>query len=132
MLQVAEQCMDFGVKAPDGPLPRPDAFVSDGDVLQFGRQSIRCLHCPGHTPGSVSYLFEEAKLCCPGDTLFRGSVGRTEWTGIRSLQGTSDSQQIIGSIKAKLLSLPGDIRVVAGHGPSTTIDFEKARNPYLR
>mmetsp|Transcript_67302 Transcript_67302/g.190450 ORF Transcript_67302/g.190450 Transcript_67302/m.190450 type:complete len:81 (-) Transcript_67302:259-501(-) len=69
----------------------------------------------------MSYYFEQQKLCCPGDTLFRGSIGRTSWAGIPSLQGTSDPQQIVASIDSKLLSLDKDVKVISGHGPSTTI-----------
>jgi len=129
------QCRDFRI----GPLteggsalPRPDAFISDGDVIQWSPSySVKCLHCPGHTPGSTSYYFEECNLLCPGDTLFQGSVGRTSWYGIPSLQGTSDAEQLIGSIKGKLLDLPGDTVVVSGHGESTTIEDERRFNPYL-
>ncbi len=129
---VCAQCDDFGVDRPDAPLPRPDAFCSDGDVLTIAGQSIRCLHCPGHTPGSTSYVFEGAKLCCPGDTLFAGSIGRTSWHGLPSLEGTSDSVQIIGSIRQKLMALPTETRVVSGHGPMTTIGDERAHNPCIR
>lgn len=108
---VNAQCDDFGVPAPATPLPRPDAFVSDGDVIEWAPSyKVRCVHCPGHTPGSTSYHFEEACLVCPGDTLFRGSIGRTSWAGIPSLQGTSDSQQLLGSLKHKLFSLPAETK----------------------
>ena len=71
-------------------------------------------------------------MVCPGDTLFRSSVGRTSWHGIPSLQGTSDPVQIIGSIKSKLLTLDGDVRVISGHGPETSIGEEKVLNRFLR
>eukprot|EP00316_Scyphosphaera_apsteinii_P012660 CAMPEP_0119317758 /NCGR_PEP_ID=MMETSP1333-20130426/44212_1 /TAXON_ID=418940 /ORGANISM="Scyphosphaera apsteinii, Strain RCC1455" /LENGTH=219 /DNA_ID=CAMNT_0007323787 /DNA_START=18 /DNA_END=677 /DNA_ORIENTATION=- len=130
--RVAEQCRDFGVPPPDKPLPKPDAFCADGDVITWSPNlTLRCVHCPGHTPGSTSYVFEQHKICCPGDTLFAGSIGRTSWAGIPSLQGTSDSQQIIGSIKNKLLTLDNEYKVVAGHGRLTTIGREKQQNPYL-
>lgn len=132
---VREQFRDFGMShlSPDEPLPRPDEFVSDGTVIQWAPSySIKCIHCPGHTPGSTSFYFPECKLVCPGDTLFSGSVGRTSWMGIPSLEGTSDSQQLIGSIKYKLFDLPGDTTVVCGHGESTTIEDEQKCNPYVR
>lgn len=132
--RVADQCKDFGVTniAKEG-LPKPDAFVSDGDVVRWSPSySVKCIHCPGHTPGSTSYYFPECQLVCPGDTLFQGSVGRTSWAGIRSLQGTSDSQQLIGSIKNKLFDLPDDTVVVSGHGEHTSIGDEKKYNPYVR
>ena len=132
--RVADQCRDFGVMniATDG-LPKPDAFVSDGDVIRWSPSfSCKCVHTPGHTPGSTSYYFPECALVCPGDTLFQGSVGRTSWAGIRSLQGTSDSQQLIGSIKNRLFDLPDDTVVISGHGEHTTIGDEKKYNPYVR
>ena len=133
--KVAEQCRDFGVASlvAGESLPKPDAFVSDGDVVQWAPSySVKCIHCPGHTPGSTSYYFEEAKLVCPGDTLFCGSVGRTSWAGIPSLQGTSDSQELLGSIKHKLFGLPDETVVVSGHGEHTSIGDEKKHNPYVR
>ena len=134
--KVAEQCRDFGVASlvkPGESLPKPDAFVSDGDVVQWAPSySVKCIHCPGHTPGSTSYYFEEAKLVCPGDTLFCGSVGRTSWAGIPSLQGTSDSQELLGSIRHKLFGLPDETVVVSGHGEHTSIADEKKYNPYVR
>ena len=90
------------------------------------------MHCPGHTTGSTAFYFEEQNLCCPGDTLFRGSIGRTSWDGMPSLEGTSDSQHEISSIKFKLMTLPEDTRIVAGHGEATTIGRERASNPYVR
>ena len=120
--KVAEQCRDFGVaslvKSAGESLPKPDAFVSDGDVVQWAPSySVKCIHCPGHTPG---------------DTLFCGSVGRTSWAGIPSLQGTSDSQELLGSIKHKLFGLPDETVVVSGHGEHTSIGDEKKHNPYVR
>jgi hydroxyacylglutathione hydrolase len=130
---VAAQCRDFGAPPPAKPLPKPDAFVSDNEVIKWAPSySVRCIHCPGHTPGSTSYLFEEAGLLCPGDTLFKRSVGRTQWAGIPSLEGTSDSQQIIGSIKHKLFTLPDATEVVSGHGSGTTIGDEKRGNMFVR
>ena len=131
--RVAEQCRDFGIAPPEHPLAQPDAFVTDEDVLQWAPSyTVRCLHCPGHTPGSTSFYFEQANLVCPGDTLFRGSVGRTSWYGIPSLEGTSDAQQLKGSIQYKLLTLPPSTKVVAGHGESTTIGHEQSYNVFLR
>ena len=128
-----EQCRDFRVPPPLEALSPPDDFLADGDVVQWAPElTVKCLHCPGHTPGSMSYYFEKHKLVCPGDTLFSGSVGRTNWAGIPSLQGTSDPNQIIGSIKTKLLTLDGDVRVISGHGPDTTIAEERSYNRFVR
>lgn len=131
--KVKEQCRDFRIPPPLETLAPPDDYLADGDVVQWAQDlTVKCLHCPGHTPGSLSYYFEQQKVVCPGDTLFRGSVGRTNWAGIPSLQGTSDSNQILGSIKTKLLTLDGDVMVVSGHGPETTIALEKKHNPFVR
>jgi hydroxyacylglutathione hydrolase len=131
--KVADQCRDFGIAPPDKPLPRPDEFVSDGAVLQWSPSyTVECLHTPGHTPGSTSFHFPECNLVCPGDTLFRGSVGRTSWSGIDSLEGTSDPQQLVGSIQHRLFRLPDDTEVVSGHGEHTTIGRERRSNPYVR
>mmetsp|Transcript_1917 Transcript_1917/g.5601 ORF Transcript_1917/g.5601 Transcript_1917/m.5601 type:complete len:221 (-) Transcript_1917:335-997(-) len=130
--KVSEQCRDFGVPLPKNPLAPPDAFLADGDVVQWAADmTVRCVHCPGHTPGSMAYVFPQHNQCCVGDTLFAGSIGRTNWDGIPSLRGTSDGVQIIASIKSKLLSLGDDMTVVTGHGPTTTIAQEKRRNRFL-
>eukprot|EP00959_Pyramimonas_sp_CCMP1952_P069003 1440480-Pyramimonas_sp.AAC.2 len=130
---VSGQCSDFGVPLPKKPLPDPDVFVADNDVHEVAEGvKFKCLHCPGHTPGSVSYYFEDHNLVCPGDTLFEGSIGRTSWQGLPSLEGTSNSQQILASIKYKLYSLPDDVQVVCGHGGTTDIGAEKRGNPYTR
>lgn len=130
--KVADQCRDFHV-SPITNLPPPDAFLSDGDVIQWSPSyKVECLHCPGHTPGSMSYYFPECQVVCPGDTLFAGSVGRTSWYGIPSLEGTSDAQQLIGSIQYKLFNLPKETTVICGHGEKTTIQEEQQYNPYVR
>jgi len=83
--RVAAQCEDFGVPEPP-PLPKPSAFVADGDTFALAGLTCRAIHNPGHTPGSTSFFFEQAGFCCTGDTLFRGSIGRTSWAGFPSLQ----------------------------------------------
>jgi hydroxyacylglutathione hydrolase len=103
-----------------------DALV-DGVTLRAGALEIAVLHTPGHTPGSCSFVIANGgrTQVFAGDTLFRGSIGRTDlWGG--------DHDAIIRSIHSKLLTLPDDAVVVTGHGPSTTIGNERARNPFLR
>jgi glyoxylase-like metal-dependent hydrolase (beta-lactamase superfamily II) len=85
----------------------------------------KVLHTPGHTPGSVCLLFAPLKLVIAGDTLFAGSIGRTDLPG-------GNSRQIIESIESRLLALPDDTRVLPGHGPATTIGAERKSNPFLR
>jgi glyoxylase-like metal-dependent hydrolase (beta-lactamase superfamily II) len=112
------------------PLPEKadmDGGLVDGHTLRAGSLEMAVLHTPGHTPGSCSFLVQKsgkAQLFA-GDTLFRGSIGRTDlWGG--------DSEEILRSIRGKLLTLPEDTVVVTGHGPSTTIGHERVRNPFLR
>jgi glyoxylase-like metal-dependent hydrolase (beta-lactamase superfamily II) len=85
----------------------------------------KVLHTPGHTQGSICLHFVPLKLLIAGDTLFAGSIGRTDLTG-----GNFD--QIIESIQSRLLGLPDETKVLPGHGPSTTIGEERRSNPFLR
>jgi glyoxylase-like metal-dependent hydrolase (beta-lactamase superfamily II) len=108
------------------PVP-PDEFLVDDYGLRVGGLEGVTIHTPGHTPGSCAFFFpglQESGILFPGDTLFAGSVGRTDlWKG--------DYEQEIGSIKGKLLSLGDDVIVVPGHGPATKIGFERLHNPFL-
>src|SRR4030095_1291404 len=105
----------------------PDEFLKDGQEIQAGSYKGVVLHTPGHTPGSCGFHFPsllQTGLLMPGDTLFAGSVGRTDlWKG--------DYDQEIASIRKKYLSLPEETVVIPGHGPSTTIGREKRLNPFL-
>lgn len=113
----------LGVETPEDP--GIDTPAREGDTLRAGRIEAAVLHTPGHTPGSISlYLAAENKLIA-GDTLFRGSVGRTDLPG-------GDSAEIVKSIRAKLYTLPESTIVIPGHGDSTTIAAEKRSNPFVR
>jgi hydroxyacylglutathione hydrolase len=115
----------FGIDAPE-PADMDDGLV-DGRTFHAGAIELAVLHTPGHTPGSCSFVANHGgkTLVVAGDTLFRGSIGRTDLPG-------GDPEAILRSIRGKLLSLPDDARVVTGHGPATTIGDERARNPYLQ
>jgi hydroxyacylglutathione hydrolase len=102
-----------------------DTEARDGDSLQLGGSTFHVLDTPGHTQGSISLWIPEENKLIAGDTLFRDSIGRTDLPG-------GDGRQILRSIRDKLLTLPDDATVVAGHGASTTIGREKERNPFLR
>lgn len=111
------------------PVPRPtevDQMLRAGDTLSWGQLSAHVLHTPGHTPGSVSlYLPEPDKRLFAGDTLFAGSIGRTDlWGG--------SFEAILRSLHGELLALDDDTRVYPGHGPQTTIGEERQRNPFLQ
>lgn len=118
----------FGIEYED-PLP-VERFVEEGEKLAVGDLRFTLLHTPGHSPGSVSLrLHEDSALgvletVMTGDTLFQGSVGRTDlWGGNQDL--------LFKSIRDRLLVLDGDTRVCPGHGPDTSIGIEKRKNPYL-
>lgn len=122
---LAEQARWLGI------MPAPQAVALDGDLadgetLHAGEVALRCLHTPGHTPGSSSFALEHdgGTLLFTGDTLFRGAVGRWD------LGGTS-LQDIVASIRRKLLVYDGASVVVPGHGQSTTIAEERRTNPFL-
>jgi glyoxylase-like metal-dependent hydrolase (beta-lactamase superfamily II) len=106
-----------------GPI---DLALRDGDTLKIGAATGSVLHTPGHTQGSCSLYFPlaERKTLFAGDTLFQGSIGRTDLPG-------GDGRQILRSIRDKLLVLPDDVVVIPGHGPLTTIGRERAANPFL-
>ncbi len=102
-----------------------DQNVKDGDRLTLGAAEFQMRHTPGHTQGSISvYIPTEGKLIA-GDTLFAGSIGRTDLPG-------GDGRKILESIKDKLLVLPDETLVVPGHGPNTTIGEEREENPFLQ
>ncbi len=105
---------------------RPGRLVSagDGDVLRAGGLEARVLHTPGHTPGGVCYRFEAAGLLVCGDTLFQGSVGRTDLPG-------GDWETLRASL-GRLMTLDDAVKVVPGHGPESTVGDERRNNPFLR
>ena len=113
----------LGVATPE--TAPPDAPLADGLVVGLDRYPAEVLHTPGHTQGSVCLLFAPLKMVVAGDTLFAGSIGRTDLPG-------GNFNQIIDSIHSRLLPLPDETKVLAGHGPATTIGEERRRNPFLR
>ncbi|MCK4902568.1 MAG: MBL fold metallo-hydrolase [Thermoplasmatales archaeon] len=103
--------------------PRPDRFIKDGDKIKFGDFELEVLHTPGHSPGGVSFLYD--RMLFGGDTLFQGSIGRTDFR-----QGSFED--LSNSIKKRLYTLPDDTIVYTGHGPVTTIGDEKRYNAFVR
>ena len=111
----------FGMRAENSP--QADAYLDEGATISFGTLSLKVIHTPGHSRGGVclytpGYVFV-------GDTLFAGSIGRTDFPG-------GDYHLLIDNIKEKLLTLPDDTVVLPGHGPESTIEREKKHNPFLR
>jgi len=101
----------------------PDGYLEDGTDITFGNQKFSILFVPGHAPGHVAFYNDKAKVLIGGDVLFRNSIGRTDLPG-----GNFDT--LIQSIHEKLFTLPDDVTVYPGHGPETTIGFEKKNNPF--
>jgi len=117
------QCQVFGV--PYAPAPPPDRWLKDDEELTLGEVKGLALHTPGHTPGSMCFHFPAARMVIAGDTLFHGSIGRTDlWGG--------DAQAIEQSIKNRLYTLDEGTRVITGHGPETRIGDELRYNLYVR
>jgi glyoxylase-like metal-dependent hydrolase (beta-lactamase superfamily II) len=104
------------------PPPDPDFFPEEGDVVEVEGVKLSVIHTPGHTPGSLSYYTEG--LLFSGDTLFQGSIGRTDLPG-------GDYAQEMDSIVDKLLTLPDDTIVLPGHMQETRIGFERQANPFV-
>ncbi len=102
----------------------PDFFLEDGEVFEQAGIKLLVLHTPGHTPGGISLYSQSDGVVFVGDSLFAGSIGRTDFPG-------GDMKQLIKSIQIKLLTLPGDTTVCPGHGEPTTIDIEMHTNPFL-
>jgi len=113
----------IGIPAPE--TAPPDDSLADGQIVGLERYPAQVIHTPGHTQGSVCFYFAPLKLLVAGDTLFEGSIGRTDLPG-----GNFD--QIIDSIHTRLLALPDETRVLTGHGPETTIGAERRSNPFMR
>ena len=113
----------LGVPTPQ--VAPPDASAEDGLTIGLATLPAQVLHTPGHTPGSICLLFPDHHLLLAGDTLFAGSIGRTDLPG-------GDGQQILRSLRERLLVLPDSTHVVPGHGPETTIGEERQSNPFLQ
>lgn len=113
----------LGVATPE--VAPPDENAREGMVVGIGSHKAQVLHTPGHTQGSISLHFVPEKLLLAGDTLFAGSIGRTDLPG-------GDQRQLLFSIHDKLMTLPDETRVVPGHGAETTIGVERETNPWFK
>ena len=110
----------WGLSAEDSP--EPDKTIEDGDTISVGNLTMKVLHTPGHTPGGVSLLVDEAVFV--GDTLFQGSIGRTDFPG-------GDFETLRDSIHSKLFTLDENTTVYPGHNQPTTVGHEKRSNPFV-
>lgn len=122
-MELPEQVAHFRINVEVEPLT-VDRNLADGDTLQLGDEKIHVLHVPGHSPGGLAFYMPDSALLISGDTIFNGSVGRTDlWGG--------DMLQQLNSIREKILTLPDETVIASGHGPTTTVADEKRFNPFL-
>lgn len=123
-LQMAPQhAMMFGLVI--DTVPKVEKTIDEGDELKFGNTILKVIHTPGHTLGGVCLYSEKDKMLITGDTLFQGSIGRTDLGG-------GSFETIIESITNRLLTLPDDVVIFPGHGDSSTIGKERVGNPFLK
>ena len=120
---MATQAGWLGIDTPE--TAPPDDNLSDGLTVGLARYPAQVIHTPGHTQGSVCLHFSPLNLLVAGDTLFAGSIGRTDLPG-------GNTPQILDSIHTRLLAFPNETKVLPGHGPITTIGAERRSNPFLR
>lgn len=129
--QLEDQILDWSVSAammyeiPYNPSPRISQYVNEGDTFQLGGEEISLVHCPGHSPGSLCIVMHSIKSVIGGDVLFRESIGRTDLP-------MGNFKDLESSILNKLYKLPDDFIVYSGHGPETTIGYEKTNNAFVR
>lgn len=118
---LAKQGASYGI--PAKPVT-PDRWLEEGDTVTVAGHVFECLHCPGHSPGSIVMVNKAQRFALVGDVLFRGSIGRTDFP-------YGDHDALITAIKTKLLPLGDDFAFICGHGPTSTIGAERVSNPFL-
>jgi len=106
-------------------IPQPARYLQDDETIRFGSSELKVLYTPGHADGSVCFYNEPDGFVITGDVLFRDTIGRTDLP-------TGNFDLLMKSIREKLFTLPDDTKVYAGHGPETTIGYEKMNNPFIR
>ncbi len=121
---IDSQRAKFGMP-PTGQKIHIDVALKEGDIIKIGESELHVIEVPGHSPGGLALYYPQGNLLFSGDSLFQGSIGRTDLMG-------GNYQQLINSLKTKLLTLPDYTRVLPGHEGPTTIADEKKYNPYLR
>ncbi|MBP1640914.1 MAG: fold hydrolase [Bacteroidetes bacterium] len=120
--QISAQAEAFGMHYDERPELR--SFLTEKDTVKFGNVTLTVIHVPGHSPGSLCFYDAASATLFAGDVLFQGSIGRTDLP-------KGNYEQLIDGIGKKLFVLPDDTTVYCGHGPTTTIGYEKVYNPYL-
>lgn len=104
--------------------PEPDYYLKENEWVHLGKDRFKILLAPGHSPGSICFYHEEQQILISGDVLFQMSVGRSDLPG-------GDHQTLVRSIHTQLFTLPDEVTVYSGHGPTTNIGFEKMNNPFV-
>ena len=120
---VPQVAMMYGIPLKDPMIPAKK-FIKEGDKIEFGNTKLTTIFTPGHSPASISFYCKAAQFVIAGDVLFYGSIGRTDLPG-------GNFETLISNIKTKLFPLGDDVVVYSGHGPQTTIGYEKKTNPFL-
>jgi hydroxyacylglutathione hydrolase len=105
--------------------PEPDSYYKMGENFSFGNTFLEMRFTPGHSPGSITFIHHKSKTVISGDVLFNGSIGRTDLPG-------GDMTTLLNSIENEIYTLPDDYIVHSGHGPSTSVAYEKMHNPFIR
>ncbi len=118
-----DSCRKFGVPVVASQ-PEPGGFIGDGDLVTFGKTTLRAILAPGHSPGSLCFFEEKEATLIGGDVLFFESIGRTDLPG-------GNHETLLKSIRERLFALPPETVVYPGHGPTTTIRHEMENNPFL-
>ena len=119
---IGAQARAFGLPRLD-PLPPPDRELVPGEALNFGDYEFQVLFAPGHAPGHVIFYLKDEGVAFVGDVVFQGAIGRADLVG-------GDFHQLMESIHSRVLSLPDETRLLTGHGPETTVGWERMTNPF--
>lgn len=121
---LGEQMRQFGIFAPENLAVTVDRGLNDGDMLEVGAYRFTVIHLPGHSPGGIALYCAEEQTAFVGDSIFFGSIGRTDLPG-------GDYRMLIDSLRSKIFALPDNTRLLTGHDRYTTVATEKLHNPYL-
>lgn len=122
--QLPEQAKRFGLKINPTPLSI-DEYLTEKSEIALDDEKIKVLRTPGHTPGALAFYIPDSAIVLVGDSVFLGSIGRTDLPG-------GSEEQLIDSIKTKILTLPDETVICPGHGPTTTVRDEKSYNPFIQ
>jgi hydroxyacylglutathione hydrolase len=123
LVSVENYAPQMGIRYETSPIP--ETFLQDKEIIEFGGHKIEAIFAPGHSPGHLCYYIADQKILIGGDVLFQNSIGRTDLPG-------GDHQTLLNSIQKRIYRLPENVEVYPGHGPTTTIGFEKKTNPFVR